>query len=86
MLLVRYFSNEINSEVFLLNIGAAATLLTMPLDVMKTRMMNAPPGTYKSLVDCFKDIVKVGPGGLFKGFLPAFIRLGKNSCFTCFYY
>jgi len=26
--------------------GAVATLITMPLDVMKTRMMNAPPGTY----------------------------------------
>ncbi|CAF2871274.1 unnamed protein product [Rotaria sp. Silwood2] len=38
--------------------GAGATLLTMPLDVMKTRMMNAPPGTYNSLLDCFKDIMK----------------------------
>jgi hypothetical protein len=43
---------------------------------MKTRLMNAPPGTYNSLFDCFKDIVKVGPSGLFKGFIPAFIRLG----------
>lgn len=58
-------------------LGAGATLLTMPLDVMKTRLMNAPPGTYNSLLDCFKDIVKVGPSGLFKGFMPAFIRLGK---------
>jgi hypothetical protein len=49
----------------------------MPLDVAKTRMMNAPPGTYNSLFDCFKDIMKVGPSGLFKGFIPAFIRLGK---------
>jgi len=59
--------------------GAGATLLTMPLDVMKTRMMNAPPGTYSSLFDCFKDIIKFGPSGLFKGFIPAFIRLGKIS-------
>lgn len=49
----------------------------MPLDVMKTRLMNAPPGTYNSLFDCFRDIMKVGPSGLFKGFMPAFIRLGK---------
>lgn len=27
--------------------GGIATFLTMPLDVMKTRMMNAAPGTYK---------------------------------------
>ncbi|CAF3367825.1 unnamed protein product [Rotaria socialis] len=59
--------------------GAGATLLTMPLDVMKTRMMNAPPGTYNSLLECFKDIIKVGPGGLFKGFIPAFIRLGPHT-------
>ena len=51
----------------------------MPLDVMKTRLMNAPPGKYNSLVDCFKDIVKVGPSGLFKGFIPAFIRLGPHT-------
>ncbi len=57
--------------------GGVATLLTMPLDVMKTRMMNAPPGKYNSLMDCFKDIVTVGPSGFFKGFMPAFIRLGK---------
>jgi dicarboxylate transporter 10 len=54
----------------------------MPLDVMKTRMMNAPPGTYNSLLDCFKDIIKVGPSGLFKGFMPAFIRLGKIDYFV----
>ena len=59
--------------------GAGATLLTMPLDVMKTRLMNAPPGTYNSLFDCLKDIMKVGPSGLFKGFMPAFIRLGKSN-------
>ena len=61
--------------------GATATLLTMPLDVMKTRLMNAPPGKYNSLIDCFKDIVTVGPSGLFKGFIPAFIRLGKRTGF-----
>ena len=26
--------------------GATATLMTMPLDVMKTRVMNAEPGRY----------------------------------------
>lgn len=65
--------------VALSGLGATATLLTMPLDVMKTRLMNAPPGKYNSLVDCFKDIVKVGPSGLFKGFIPAFIRLGPHT-------
>ena len=63
--------------ILLMIVGGVATLLTMPLDVMKTRMMNAPPGTYNSLMACFKDILTVGPSGFFKGFMPAFIRLGK---------
>ncbi|UJR33728.1 hypothetical protein I4U23_021155 [Adineta vaga] len=62
--------------------GGVATLLTMPFDVMKTRMMNAPPGTYNSLLDCFRDIFSVGPSGFFKGFVPAFIRLGPHTILT----
>jgi len=49
----------------------------MPVDVMKMRTINAPPGRYNSLMDCFKDIATVGASGFFKGFVPAFIRLGK---------
>lgn len=62
--------------------GGTATLLTMPLDVMKTRMMNAPPGTYSSLLACAKDIGKSGPIGFFKGFVPAFVRLGPHTIIT----
>jgi hypothetical protein len=67
--------------LFFIPTGGVATLLTMPIDVMKTRMMNAPPGRYNSLADCFKDIVSVGPSGFFRGFMPAFIRLGKQSIY-----
>jgi dicarboxylate transporter 10 len=56
----------------------------MPADVMKTRMMNAPPGKYNSVFDCFKDTISVGPRGLFKGFIPAFIRLGALIIFNIF--
>ena len=77
-LLVKPFDGQCTNTSLWDILGAGATLLTMPLDVMKTRLMNAPPGTYNSLLDCFKDIVKVGPAGLFKGFIPAFIRLGKT--------
>ena len=42
--------------------GAVATLITMPLDVMKTRVMNAAPGTYKvrpttSQADCWRQSI-----------------------------
>ncbi|CAF1276229.1 unnamed protein product [Adineta steineri] len=62
--------------------GGVATLITMPFDVMKTRMMNAPPGTYNSIMDCVTDIFKAGPSGFFKGFIPAFIRLGPHTILT----
>ncbi|CAL1530855.1 unnamed protein product [Lymnaea stagnalis] len=62
--------------------GMIATLLTQPLDVMKTRMMNAPPGYYKSIMACAVDISKNGPIGFFKGFVPAFVRLGPHTVLT----
>lgn len=88
-----------------LSAGAIATVITMPLDVLKvdfyifnfqfkfklftyyqfsfkTRLMNAKPGTYKGILDCAKDIGKVGPSGFFKGFLPAFVRLGPHTVLT----
>jgi dicarboxylate transporter 10 len=46
----------------------------MPLDVLKTRLMNAPPGTYKGVLDCARDIAKVGPAGFFKGYIISYYR------------
>lgn len=62
--------------------GGIATFLTMPLDVMKTRMMNAPPGRYKNILACAVDIAKNGPQGFFKGFNAAFVRLGPHTILT----
>jgi len=62
--------------------GGIATLITMPLDVMKTRVMNAPPGTYTGLMHCARDIGSHGPMGFFKGFIPAFVRLGPQTILT----
>lgn len=66
--------------------GGVATLITMPLDVMKTRMMNAPPGTYSSIMACAKDIATAGPMGFFKGFIPAFVRLGPHTILTFIFF
>eukprot|EP00127_Corallochytrium_limacisporum_P004646 Clim_evm21s171 gene=Clim_evmTU21s171 len=63
--------------------GGMATLLTMPADVVKTRIMNAPEGVYKGPIDCLLKTVKTeGPQGLFKGFIPAFVRLGPHTIST----
>ena len=38
--------------------GGVATLITMPLDVMKTRVMNAKPGQYAvSIISYSDDII-----------------------------
>lgn len=66
--------------------GATATLITMPLDVMKTRVMNAKPGQYPTLLHCAKDIAKAGPLGFFKGFVPAFVRLGPQTVLTFIFF
>jgi len=66
--------------------GGMATLITMPLDVMKTRVMNAAPGQYSGLLHCAKDIAKSGPMGFFKGFVPAFVRLGPQTILTFLFF
>lgn len=60
--------------------GATATTLTQPLDVMKTRMMNAAPGEYKSIADCASSIFRTsGLLGFYKGYIPAFVRLAPHT-------
>lgn len=60
--------------------GATATTMTQPLDVMKTRMMNARPGEYKSIAHCARIIyLDHGPIGFFKGYVPAFVRLAPHT-------
>ncbi|KAI8046626.1 mitochondrial dicarboxylate carrier [Drosophila gunungcola] len=62
--------------------GTIATTLTQPLDVLKTRSMNAKPGEYAGLWDVVKHTAKLGPLGFFKGYVPAFVRLGPHTIIT----
>ena len=63
--------------------GAIATTLTQPFDVLKTRAMDARVGEYKSALDIVKGIViEGGPLAFFKGYVPAFIRLGPQTILT----
>ncbi|CAN6344144.1 unnamed protein product [Urochloa humidicola] len=53
--------------------GGLAAVVTTPFDVMKTRMMTAPPGTLVSMQTIVLSILgKEGPLGLFKGAIPRF--------------
>lgn len=65
-----------------LSAGGVATAMTQPLDVVKTRAMNAKPGEFKNLMHIFVYTAKLGPLGFFKGFLPAFVRLAPQTILT----
>lgn len=65
-----------------LTAGAIATLLTQPIDVIKTRSMTAKPGEFSSLTALIVHTAKLGPMGFFKGFIPAFVRLGPHTVIT----
>jgi len=58
--------------------GTVATTICAPADVVKSRVMNArgSEGPIKLLVENFK---REGPRFLFKGWLPAWIRLTPNT-------
>ena len=46
--------------------GLVATSATQPVDVIKTRMMNAKQGEYKSIMRCIIYTAQTGPLGFFK--------------------
>lgn len=66
--------------------ASIATMMTQPLDVMKTRMMNAAPGQFKGIGDCFLYTAKLGPAGFFKGFMPAWVRLAPHTVLTFIFF
>ncbi|XP_074648076.1 mitochondrial dicarboxylate carrier-like isoform X2 [Tubulanus polymorphus] len=87
LLTTPYFKdNMITHFTSSLTAGAIATAMTQPLDVMKTRMMNAKPGQYKNILACGVDIAKVGPIGFYKGFVPAFVRLAPHTILTFLFF
>ncbi|XP_072261957.1 mitochondrial brown fat uncoupling protein 1 [Pyxicephalus adspersus] len=58
--------------------GFCTTVIASPVDVVKTRYMNSPPGQYKSALNCaWTMLTKEGPTAFYKGFVPSFLRLGS---------
>lgn len=49
-----------------LTAGAIATTMTQPLDVLKTRAMNAAPGQFSGMWALVTYTAKLGPAGFFK--------------------
>ena len=48
--------------------GFTATVVGSPVDVLKTRIMNAKPGEYNGVIDCVVKTFKEGPMAFYKGF------------------
>ncbi|NXL50823.1 UCP3 protein, partial [Podilymbus podiceps] len=58
--------------------GFCATVVASPVDVVKTRYMNAGPGQYRNVLSCLLALLmQDGLAGLYKGFVPSFLRLGS---------
>ncbi|XP_029996328.1 mitochondrial brown fat uncoupling protein 1 [Sphaeramia orbicularis] len=58
--------------------GFVTTVIASPVDVVKTRYMNSPPGQYTSAINCaWTMMTKEGPTAFYKGFVPSFLRLGS---------
>ncbi|KAM9247799.1 putative mitochondrial transporter UCP3 [Leptosomus discolor] len=58
--------------------GFCATVVASPVDVVKTRYMNASPGQYRNVLSCLLGLLmQDGPAGFYKGFVPSFLRLGS---------
>ncbi|XP_014220424.1 mitochondrial dicarboxylate carrier [Trichogramma pretiosum] len=78
-----YFTdNYVTHFVASLLAGAIATTMTQPLDVLKTRAMNAKPGEFKNMMQLILYTAKMGPLGFFKGYVPAFVRLAPQTILT----
>jgi len=83
LLATPYFTDGIVTHITSsLTAGAIATTMTQPLDVLKTRSMNAKPGEFKGAMDLVKYTAKSGPTAFYKGYIPAFVRLGPHTVLT----
>jgi len=73
--------------------GFFAAAVTSPFDVVKSRIMNQPvptPGSpllYTGTLDCFTKTIKAeGIRGLYKGFIPNWMRIGPHTIVTFIVY
>lgn len=75
-----HFNEKSNNLFFLSSIlsGLIATTICSPVDVLKTRTMNNTH--HEPVSSILKNSIKnEGPLFMFKGWLPAFVRLGPNT-------
>ena len=60
--------------------GLVSVTVSNPVDVLKSRVMNSPPGTFKTVFHCAADVFrKDGAMAFYRGWTPSYIRLGPNT-------
>ncbi|ANZ77351.1 BA75_04354T0 [Komagataella pastoris] len=62
--------------------GLVATTVCSPADVVKTRIMNSAEKHQSIIAVLTTALKKEGPGFLFRGWFPSFIRLGPHTILT----
>lgn len=86
-ILKNYFGMEDGLQLHLIasmSAGLITTTATNPVDVVKTRYMADKEGNYASPVDCIiKTFRRDGVFGFFKGWGPAYWRLGPHTGISC---
>lgn len=83
LLATPYFKDNVVTHVTSsLLAGGIATTMTQPVDVLKTRVMNAKPGEVQSIMQLVLSTAKESPLAFFKGYVPAFVRLAPHTILT----
>eukprot|EP00897_Mesotaenium_endlicherianum_P002213 jgi/Mesen1/2019/ME000148S01121 len=73
--------------------GLVTAVVIAPVDLVKTRIMQQQVGVdgkgllYSSAIDCFrKSLQAEGFAGMYKGFIPVWMRIGPHTNITFFIY
>nr|QGJ83659.1 oxoglutarate/malate carrier protein [Opalina sp. OP10] len=63
--------------------GFIASFMSLPFDIVKTRLQTMKPGQYKNTIDCASKLLsKEGIRGFWKGFVPYYLRVGPHTVVT----
>eukprot|EP00761_Pharyngomonas_kirbyi_P012188 gb/GECH01012215.1/.p1 GENE.gb/GECH01012215.1/~~gb/GECH01012215.1/.p1 ORF type:complete len:317 (+),score=78.65 gb/GECH01012215.1/:1-951(+) len=86
LLATQFFDDTVYTQfVASISAGFIATVVTNPIDVIKTRLMNS--SSYSGVIDCFSRVAsKEGLSAFYKGFMPSFVRLGPQTVITMLAY
>jgi solute carrier family 25 oxoglutarate transporter 11 len=79
------FDKESIKTHFVASVASAfiCTAVSLPVDIVKTRVQTADAGQYKGSIDVFLKVIRSeGPLALWKGFTPYFLRLGPHTILT----